>query len=164
MPSKTGEGLSPLAQSIVRAMKRKKLTLATAESITGGGLGEIITSIPGSSEIYLGGIISYSDVSKTRFLSVPKRTLTKHTAVSEEVAMLMAQQVRAQFKSDFAIAATGVAGPGRAYGQRAGTVWIAIDSKLGTATSQLALSGTRAEIRHATIESALASFSRILIP
>ena len=164
MPSKTGEGLSPLAQSIVKALKRKKLTLATAESITGGGLGEIITSIPGSSAIYLGGIISYSDVSKTRFLSVPKRTLTKHTAVSEEVAMLMAQQVRAQFKSDFAIATTGVAGPGRAYGQRVGTVWIAIDSESGTATSQLALSGTRAEIRHATIESALASFSRILIP
>src|ERR1035437_9020918 len=145
-------------------MKRKGLTISTAESITGGGLGESLTSISGSSAVFQGGLITYSDVSKTKFLGITKRTLNKHTAVSETVAIEMAQQVRAQFKTDYSISTTGVAGPGKAYGQKAGTVWIAIDSKSGTIVVQLALSGTRAEIRHATIESALATFTRILIP
>ena len=150
--------------AIIKLMKRKGLTLATAESITGGGLGELFTSIPGSSAVYQGGFITYNDVSKTKFLGVAKRILNKYTAVSEEVASAMAKSVREQFKTDFAIATTGVAGPGRAYGQKKGTVWIAIDSKAGTATVQLALAGDRAQIRHATIESALATFTRILIP
>ena len=76
----------------------------------------------------------------------------------------MARGARAQFKTDYAISTTGVAGPGRAYGQKVGTVWIAIDSKAGTTSVQLALAGSRAEIRHATIESAIATFTRILIP
>jgi len=154
---------SPQAAAIIKIMKRKGLTLATAESITGGGLGEVLTSISGASAVYQGGIITYSDVSKTKFLGVLKRTLNKYTAVSEEVAIEMAQSVRAQFKSDYAISTTGVAGPGRAYDQKVGTVWIAIDSRLGTTSVQLALSGDRALIRHATIESALATFTRILI-
>ena len=114
--------------------------------------------------VYQGGFITYSDVSKTKFLGIPKRILTKYTAVSEEVAIGMAKSVREQFKTDFSIATTGVAGPGSAYGQKKGTVWIAIDSKAGTSTVQLALAGDRAQIRHATIESALATFTRILIP
>ena len=154
---------SPQAAAIIKIMKGKGLTLATAESITGGGLGEVFTSISGASAVYQGGIITYSDVSKTKFLGILKRTLNKYTAVSEEVAIEMAQSVRAQFKSDYAISTTGVAGPGRAYDQKVGTVWIAIDSRLGTTSLQLALSGDRAQIRHATIESALATFTRILI-
>ena len=155
---------SPQAAAIIKIMKRKGLTLATAESITGGGLGEVLTSIAGASAGYLGGLITYSDVSKVNFLGILQRTLKKYTAVSEEVAIAMAQSVRAQFKSDYSISTTGVAGPGRAYDQKAGTVWIAIDSRLGTTSVQLALSGDRAQIRHATIESALATFTRILIP
>ncbi len=154
----------PLAEDVVKRLKRKKMTLATAESITGGGLGAAITSIPGSSLVFLGGLITYSDQSKTKFLDIAKRILTKHTAVSEEVAIAMAQSVRKQFGSDYAIATTGVAGPGKAYGQKAGTIWVAIDSKKGPVTLCLALSGTREDIRHATIQSALAAFARILIP
>lgn len=155
---------NPLAEIIIKAMKRKGLTLSTAESITGGGLGEALTSVSGSSAVFQGGLITYSDVSKTKFLGITKRVLNKHTAVSETVAIAMAQEARAQFKTDFAISTTGVAGPSKAYGQKAGTVWIAIDGKNGTITVQLQLSGTREEIRHATIESALATFTRILIP
>ncbi len=151
------------ATKLIRLMKRRGLTLATAESITGGGLGELFTSVSGSSAVYQGGFITYSDVSKVKLLGILKKTLTKQTAVSEEVAMEMARSARAQFKVDYAISTTGVAGPGRAYGQKAGTVWIAIDSRAGTTAVQLALSGTRAEIRHATLESALATFTRILI-
>jgi nicotinamide-nucleotide amidase len=153
-----------IAEDVVKRLKRKKMTLVTAESITGGGLGAAITSVPGSSLVFLGGLITYSDQSKTKFLDIAKRILTKHTAVSEEVAIAMAQSVRKQFGSDYAIATTGVAGPGMAYGQKAGTVWVAIDSKKGAVTLSLALSGTREDIRHATIQSALAAFARILIP
>ena len=152
------------AAAIVKVLKRKGWTLSTAESITAGGVGVAITEVAGSSAIYQGGFITYSDVSKTKFLGIPKRVLTKYTAVSEEVAIAMAKSAREQFKTDFAISTTGVAGPGSAYGQKKGTVWIAIDSKAGTSTVQLALAGDRAQIRHATIESALATFSRILIP
>jgi nicotinamide-nucleotide amidase len=152
------------ATVVIKALKRRGLTLSTAESITGGGLAEALTSVSGSSAVFQGGFITYSDVSKTKFLGVARRVLNKHTAVSEEVAIAMAQSARAQFKTDFAISTTGVAGPGRAYGQKVGTVWIAIDSKLGTSTVQLALAGDRAQIRHATLESALAAFTRILIP
>lgn len=154
----------PLAQDVIKRLKRKKMTLATAESITGGGLGAAITSVPGASDVFLGGLITYSDLSKTKFLDIAKRILTKHTAVSEEVAIAMAQSARKQFATDYAIATTGVAGPGKAYGQKAGTVWVAIDSKKGPVTLSLALSGTREDIRHATIQSALAAFTRILIP
>ncbi len=154
----------PLAQDVVKRLKRKKMTLATAESITGGGLGAAVTSVPGASDVFLGGLITYSDQSKTKFLEIAKRILTKHTAVSEEVAIAMAQSARKQFGTDYAIATTGVAGPGKAYGQKVGTVWVAIDSKKGPVTLCLALSGTREDIRHATIQSALAAFTRILIP
>ena len=151
------------ASALIKLLKRRGLTVSTAESITGGGLAEAFTSVPGSSAVFQGGLITYSDVSKTKFLGVAKRVLNKHTAVSEEVAIQMAQSARAQFKTDFAISTTGVAGPGRAYGQKVGTVWIAIDSKAGTTAVQLALAGDRTQIRHATLESALATFTRILI-
>jgi PncC family amidohydrolase len=153
-----------LKTQIVKVMMKRGLTLATAESITGGGVASAITDVAGSSAIFLGSIITYSDASKTKFLDIPKRILTKSTAVSEVVAIGMAESVRKQFGSDFAIATTGVAGPGKAYGQKAGTVWIAIASKSETITIELALSGDRDSIRKATIESALACLSRILIP
>ncbi len=153
----------PLAKEIVKKLKAKKLTLAVAESITGGALAAAITDVPGSSLVFLGGIVTYSDTAKTKFLAIPKRILTKHTAVSETVAIAMAESVRAQFGSDFAIATTGVAGPGKAYDQKAGTVWLAIANKKSTFSVQLALSGDRAAIRHASVGSALATFARILL-
>ena len=153
----------PIALTIIKAMKRRGLTLSTAESVTGGGVAAALTEIPGSSAVFQGGVVTYSDVSKTKFLGIAKRVLTKHTAVSEQVAISMAQSVRAQFKTDYSISTTGVAGPGRRYGQKVGTVWIAIDGPAGPTSILLALSGDRAEIRHATIESALAAFTRIII-
>ena len=154
---------STQAEEVVRLLKKKKLTLATAESITGGALSAAVTDIAGSSDVFLGGIVAYSDPAKTKFLTVAKRILTKHTAVSEEVARTMAEAARAEFKSDYAISTTGVAGPGKAYGQQAGTVWVAIASKRETVVISLAISGDRATVRHATIESALATFARILL-
>jgi nicotinamide-nucleotide amidase len=155
---------SNLPTEIVKLMTKLGLTLSTAESITGGGLASVITDVPGASAIFLGSIVSYSDASKTKFLGIPKRTLRESTAVSEKVARGMAESARKEFGSDFAISTTGVAGPGRAYGQKAGTVWIAIASQRETFTIELALSGDRDSIRKSTIESALACLSRILTP
>jgi nicotinamide-nucleotide amidase len=154
--------MNELAQQVVAKLKKKSLTLATAESITGGGLAWQITAIPGSSEVFLGGVVSYSDKSKRKLLGITTALLKKHTAVSERVAIEMADSVRAEMKSDFAIATTGVAGPGKAYGQKAGTVWIAIASKKETISVELSLSGDREAVRNATIMSALATFERIL--
>ena len=151
-----------LATSVIKQLKKSGKTLAVAESLTGGGLGAALTEVPGSSEVFLGGITTYSDASKTKLLEVPKRLITKHTAVSEEVAKAMAESVRQIFKSDFAISTTGVAGPGKAYGKSAGTVWIGIATKKESIAIELSLAGDRATVRKATIESALATFSRIL--
>ena len=153
-----------IASSVVKRLTKKKATLSVAESITGGGLAAAITEVAGSSKVFLGGIIAYADEIKVNQLDVDAKTIKKFTAVSEEVAKEMAIGVRKKFNSDYAIATTGVAGPGKAYGQKAGTVWVAIASKKEVFAIALALSGSRDLIRHATIESALASFERILKP
>ena len=135
-----------------------------AESITGGAFAAAITDIAGSSKVFVGGVIAYDDEIKISQLKVDKKSIKKFTAVSEEVAKEMAVGARKKFNTDYAIATTGVAGPGKAYGQKAGTVWIAIASKKEVFAIALSLSGSRDLIRHATIESALASFERILKP
>ena len=151
-----------LAETVVKQLIKAGKTVAIAESLTGGGLGAAITEVAGSSQVFLGGITTYSDASKTKLLDVPKKLITKHTAVSEEVAKAMASNARTLFKSDYAISTTGVAGPGKAYGKSAGTVWLAIASKKEVIAIELSISGDRATVRNATIESALATFSRIL--
>jgi nicotinamide-nucleotide amidase len=153
-----------IANSVVKKLIKKKASLSVAESITGGGLSAAITEVAGSSKVFLGGVIAYADEIKINELKVDAKTLKKFTAVSEEVAKEMAAGARKKFNTDYAIATTGVAGPGKAYGQKAGTVWIAIASKKEVFAIALALSGSRDLIRHATIESALASFERILKP
>lgn len=153
-----------IAQSVVKKLTKKKATLSVAESITGGGLASAITEVSGSSKVFVGGVIAYEDSIKISELKVDAKTLKKFTAVSEEVAKEMAVGALKKFKTDYAIATTGVAGPGKAYGQKAGTVWVAIASKKEVFAIALSLSGSRDLIRHATIESALASFERILKP
>ena len=153
-----------IAQSVVKKLTKKKATLCVAESITGGGLASAITEVAGSSKVFVGGVIAYDDSVKISELKVDTKTLKKFTAVSEEVAKEMATGALKKFKTDYAIATTGVAGPGKAYGQKAGTVWVAIASKKEVFAIALSLSGSRDLIRHATIESALASFERILKP
>jgi nicotinamide-nucleotide amidase len=153
-----------IAQSVVKKLTKKKATLSVAESITGGGLAAAITDVAGSSKVFFGGVIAYDDEVKVRELFVNKKSLSKFTAVSEEVAKEMATGALKKFKTDYAIATTGVAGPGKAYGQKAGTVWVAIASKKEVFAIALSLTGSRDLIRHATIESALASFERILKP
>ena len=152
-----------LATTVIKQLRKSGNTLAVAESLTGGGLGAALTEVAGSSEVFLGGITTYSDASKVKLLEIPKRLISKHTAVSEEVAKAMAESVRKIFKSDFAISTTGVAGPGKAYGKSAGSVWLAISTKKEVIAIELSIAGDRATVRKATIERALATFSRILL-
>ena len=154
----------PIAKSVVKQLGKKGLTIAVAESVTAGGLAAEITKIAGSSKIFLGGVIAYSDEIKHSELKISKVDLKKHTAVSEIVAVAMAQQVRIKFKTDFGVSTTGVAGPKSAYGQKVGTAWIGVASKKESFAVGLNLSGDRDSIRHAIIASALAALERIHKP
>jgi nicotinamide-nucleotide amidase len=120
---------------IVAELKRLNLTLSVAESCTGGGLGNRITHVPGSSEVFTGGVIAYSNEMKQKILGVSEKTLKTHGAVSRETAKEMACGVRELTGSDIAVAITGIAGPGGAVrGKPVGLVLIhlsAADTEIG---------------------------------
>lgn len=137
-------GEDPLEVVIGNTLKNKKLTIAVAESCTGGYLSHLITSVPGSSEYFLGSIIPYAYEIKMRQLGVKPETLEKHGAVSEPTIIEMANLVRAKFNTDIGVATSGIAGPGGATADKpVGTVWIAYSDKHQTVTRKLQLSKDR---------------------
>src|SRR6516162_8745504 len=103
--------MDEIAKDVVRLLIRRKKTLALAESCTGGFIANQTTNVPGASKIFLGGIVSYSNQAKQKFLGVREKTLGQHGAVSKAVAREMAAGARKRFGADFAIAVTGIAGP-----------------------------------------------------
>ena len=116
-----------LEQVVGELLANQKNTLATAESCTGGLLAERLTRIPGSSAYFLGGLVTYSDGSKTNLLGIPQETIQEHGAVSEAIARNMAERVRSIYGSDYGIGITGVAGPsGGSETKPVGTVHIAL--------------------------------------
>lgn len=116
-----------LQEIIGKLLKERKQTISTAESCTGGYISHLITSIPGSSDYYVGSVITYSYEIKTLELNVNAEVLNKRGAVSQEVVEQMASEVRRKFKTDYAIAVSGIAGPGGGTPEKpVGTVWIAI--------------------------------------
>jgi nicotinamide-nucleotide amidase len=150
------------ARSIIDTLVARGQTLAIAESLTGGGLGVALTQIPGSSAVFLGGVISYTSEVKVRELGVAQSTIDQFTVVSEEVAIEMAEGVKKKFATTWAISTTGVAGPGDYQGSREGTVWIAIRGPVNQ-TLALTLDGGRDGVRQGAISSAIGTFARILI-
>ena len=96
-----------MAKSIVKKLTKKGLSLSVAESVTAGGLASELTKIAGSSKVFKGGVIAYSDEVKISELKISKADLKKYTAVSEEIAIAMAQGVRLKLKTDYAISTTG---------------------------------------------------------
>lgn len=139
-----GYGEEPIEVVIGKLLKEKKLTLSIAESCTGGYLSHLITSVPGSSEYFLGSMIPYDYQIKMRQLGVKPETLEKYGAVSEPTIIEMANIVRAKFNTDIGVATSGIAGPGGATADKpVGTVWIAYSDKNHTVTKKLQLSKDR---------------------
>lgn len=138
---------------IVLLAKQSNSTIALAESCTGGGIGSAITSIPGSSEVFLGGIIAYADIVKTTLLRVPNDILSTKGAVSFETCDAMLEGVRKLFSPSFAIATTGIAGPGGGSPQKpVGTVFIGISTEDENLLFHCLFSGERQHIREKTID------------
>lgn len=149
------------ARQIVEFLKSQGATVSVAESLTGGGVGFALTQAPGSSEVFSGGVISYTSEVKIRELGVLQSTIDEFTVVSEEVAREMAQGVMKKFGTTWAIATTGIAGPGDYKGIREGTVWIAISGPVNQ-TIHLTLDSGRDGVRQGAISSAIGTFARIL--
>ena len=137
-------------------------TISTAESITGGLIGGAITGVPGSSEVFLGGVISYSNQMKKDELGITAADIKKVGVVSEAIAVAMALAIKKRTKSTWAISSTGVAGPGPVDGIPAGTVWIAIAGPKIAQGIELSIAGKREIVRLGAVESALGAFERIL--
>ena len=131
-------------------------TLVTAESLTGGGIGAALTAVPGSSQVYKGGVISYTNWMKENILGVPGEILETYGAVSAQTAQAMAWGVRELLKADVAVAVTGLAGPGGdEFGNPVGTVFIGYQDKKTAQVIGYHFTGTREEIRNQTIDRAL---------
>ena len=131
-------------------------TLVTAESLTGGGIGAALTAVPGSSEVYKGGVISYTNWVKENILEVPGEVLETYGAVSAQTAQAMAWGVRELLKADVAVAVTGLAGPGGdEFGNPVGTVFIGYQDEKTAQVIGCHFTGVREEIRNQTIDRAL---------
>lgn len=122
----SGEAIDHLARALGQACRRRGVTVATAESCTGGGIAEAITRIAGSSEWFERGFVTYSNEAKTEMLGVPRELIERHGAVSEEVARAMASGALDRSPARASAAVTGIAGPGGATpGKPVGLVWFA---------------------------------------
>ena len=145
-----------LAAAIGKLLRDSGQTLATAESCTGGMIGELITAVAGSSDYYLGGIVAYSNATKCDLLAVDSDLLETHGAVSEEVAAAMATGARERFGSDWAISVTGVAGPGGGSEDKpVGLVYIGLAGPDGCDVHRHDFTGTRQNIRRQSTLTAL---------
>jgi nicotinamide-nucleotide amidase len=138
--------------------------LSVAESCTGGLISHLMTSIAGSSEYYLGGVTSYANSMKTKYLGVDENLLEKHGAVSNKVALAMAQGMRVKSNADISIAVTGIAGPGGGTEDKpVGTVFIGLSDRNETKAQRFLFSGNRYEIQRLTAQTALDIVRRHLL-
>lgn len=144
-----------LSAEVLKALSGKRL--ATAESLTGGGIGQALTSVSGASAVFAGGIISYTNEVKHSVLGVPVETLNTCGAVSAPVARAMAEGARGVIGADVAVAVTGLAGPdGDEFGNPVGTVFIGYADGHTAFAREYHFDGDRAAVREQTIEAALA--------
>ena len=152
-----------IAEELHRLLCSKKISLSTAESCTGGLLAAEITSIPGSSGYYHGGIVAYDNSVKINQLAVLRATLDSYGAVSAEVAMAMAEGVRMKFGCDIGLSTTGIAGPdGATPAKPLGLVYVAISDKNGCKVEELRLSGDRDLIRKRAVKALQIKFKEYL--
>lgn len=151
-----GEGEVDLAGVVLESARSARLTLAVAESCTGGGIGARLTSVAGSSDVFLGGVIAYDNRIKIGQLGVPAAVIEREGAVSESVARAMADGVAQTFKSELAISVTGIAGPGGGSPDKpVGLVYIGTRTPAGTEVTRHTFPGDRSEIRGRANQTAL---------
>jgi nicotinamide-nucleotide amidase len=159
-----GTGETDLAAVVLDLCRERRVKLSVAESCTGGMLGARITAIPGASDVFWGGVISYDNSVKTGILGVDAAVLARDGAVSTTVAGAMAAGVRAHLKTDVGVAITGVAGPGGGTAEKpVGTVCLAVDGVGDQRTVRTQLIGDRDEIRRRAAQAALNMVRRALM-
>ena len=145
-------------------LKQRRLKLSVAESCTGGLIGARITNIPGSSEYFERGVVTYSNAAKTEMLGVPAALMDRRGAVSREVAEAMAQGIREAARTDLGLSVTGIAGPGGGTKEKpVGLVYISLSSAQGVKTDEHKFLGNREQIRTKAAQMALDTVRRHLI-
>lgn len=158
-----GENDTDLAEVLLDRCRSRGATLAVAESCTGGLLGARLTDIPGSSDVFLGGVIAYANEVKVRELGVPGVLIAKHGAVSEEAVGAMATSVRAKFGATAGLAITGVAGPGGGTEEKpVGLVWICVATANAVEPRRLHSWGDRREVRYRAAQAVMDLARRLL--
>jgi nicotinamide-nucleotide amidase len=146
----------PVEAAVVRLLAARGQTLALAESCTGGCLAHRVTNVPGASVVFPGGVVAYSNAAKRKFLGVRAKTLLRHGAVSAAVAREMVRGARKKFGADFAIAVTGIAGPGGGTKRKpVGTVFIALADGCETVVERKMNSSGREQFKRTTANQAL---------
>ena len=154
-----------LVDALARALKARGLTMATAESCTGGLIAGACTEVSGSSDWFERGFVTYSNAAKTELLGVPMALIEQHGAVSEPVASAMAAGAVAHSPAPLALAVTGVAGPtGGSPEKPVGTVWFGWATPAGVFTEHQRFDGDRSAVRQATVRHALAGLLQRLPP
>lgn len=142
------------AFEVIKRLRGK--TLGTAESCTGGGIGAALTGIPGSSAVFKGGVISYTNEIKSSLLNISPDILNEYGAVSAEVAARMVSGVRKLLNVDIAVSVTGLAGPdGDEFGNPVGTVYIGFEDHQRTVVQDYLFAGDREAVRAQTVDAAL---------
>ena len=148
--------MTRLCCDALERLRAKGLTLATAESLTGGGIGAALTAVPGASDVFKGGVISYVNEVKEKLLGVPSEILMQYGAVSAQTAAAMASGVRESLKADVAVSVTGLAGPGGdEFGHSVGTVFVGFSSDRFSTVKEYRFEGGREDVRRQTIQAAL---------
>ncbi|MDQ3669119.1 MAG: nicotinamide-nucleotide amidohydrolase family protein [Actinomycetota bacterium] len=151
------------AEIVLDLCRVRRLTLATAESCTGGLVGARLTAVPGSSDVYVGGVVAYADAVKARQLRVPEEVLERHGAVSAETAAAMAAGARVEFGANLAVSVTGIAGPGGATPEKpVGLVFCHAEAPDGELSLRIELPGGREEVRERATVAALHLVRRLL--
>ncbi len=158
--------LEKLAIRVGRCLLARKLTLATAESCTGGWISKVLTDIAGSSEWFAEGFVTYSNDAKRRQIGVPSRVLDRNGAVSRATVQAMARGAIRRSRADVAVAVTGIAGPGGAVpGKPVGTVWLAWAYRrrrvIRVAVQLICFRGNREAVRRKTVRAALQGLLKI---
>ena len=156
--------MTTLAQDVVNLLRQKGLTLAVVESATGGLISHLLTNVPGSSDVYKGSITSYSNEAKIKVVGVREDSISKHGAVSSQVAEEMALGGRKVLAADVCIADTGIAGPsGATPGKPVGLFYIGLSHRGGTYTQKHEFHGNREENKSSAAEAVLGWLKEYLI-